>query len=142
MEEIGIVKSIDGVLAKVSVPKKSICEGCTAGTCKPDAQTMEIDAVNKVNASIGQKVRVVINSYTYLGGSIIVYGLPAIALIAGAIIGKDVVSPKMSDMNSDLVSAIFGFGAFLLSFIVIKLWSMKAEKKTESRPVIEEILND
>ena len=112
MEEIGGSKSTTGAFAKVSVPKKSVCEGCTAGTCKPDEQSMEIDAVNKAGAKAGQRVRVVIKSYTYLKGSILVYGIPAIALIAGAVLGKEVFSSQFKDTDPDIVSAISGFGLF------------------------------
>jgi len=140
MEEIGVVKSISGTMAKVSVPRKSVCEGCTAGTCKPDEQSMEIDAVNKAQAKAGQKVRVTVKSYTYLKGSILVYGLPAVALIAGAVIGKEIFGPRFKGIDPDILSAIFGFGLFALSFLGIKIWSLFAGKKTESRPVIEEIL--
>jgi len=140
MEEIGVVKSVEGVMAKVSVPKKSVCEGCTAGACKPEDQSMEIEAINKAKAKVGQKVRVVVKTYTYLKGSILVYGIPAIALIAGAVIGKEVFSSQFKGMDPDILSAIFGFGAFILAFMGIKIWSIKAGKKTESSPVVEEIL--
>ncbi len=140
MEEIGIVKSTTGVFAKVSVPRKSVCEGCTAGICKPDEQSMEIDAVNKAGAKVGQKVRVVIKSYTYLKGSMLVYGIPAIALITGAVLGKEIFSHQFKNIDPDILSAIFGFGLFLIAFLGIKIWSLTAEKKTETKPVIEEII--
>lgn len=140
MEEIGTVKSVAGAFAKVSVPKKSVCEGCTAGMCRPDEQSMEIEAINKVKAKAGQKVRVVVKTYTYLKGSIFVYGIPAIALLTGAVLGKEFFSWYFKNTDPDIISAIFGFGAFALAFLGIKIWSMSAEKKTESKPVIEEIL--
>jgi sigma-E factor negative regulatory protein RseC len=140
VEEIGIVKSIDGVIAKVSVPRKSACESCTAGTCKPDEQSMEIEAFNKAKAKVGQKVRIVVKAYTYLKGSILVYGIPAIALIIGAVFGKEVISQYFKNTDSDIISAITGFGAFILTFLGIKVWSLGAGKRIESRPVIEEIL--
>ncbi|NCO82854.1 MAG: SoxR reducing system RseC family protein [Nitrospirae bacterium] len=140
MDEIGIVKSTAGAFAKVSVPEKSGCEGCTAGACKPEEQSMEIDALNKAGAKAGQRVRVVIKSYTYLKGSMLVYGIPAIALITGAVLGKEIFSSQFKDTNPDILSAIFGFGLFLISFLGVKLWSLTADKKTETKPVIEEIL--
>lgn len=142
MEEIGVISSIEGIIAKVRVPKKSVCEGCTAGTCKPADQSMEIEALNPVRAIVGQKVRIVMRPYTYLKGSLIVYGLPAFALIAGAVLGKDIVSDYIQNIDQDIVSAIVGFGAFAISFIAIKLWSKKLEKKVEYKPVIEEIIKD
>ena len=140
MEEIGIVKSVQGVMAKVAVPKKSVCEGCTAGTCKPEEQSMEIDALNKAGAKTGQKVRVVIKSFTYLKGSILVYGIPAVALIAGAVLGKEILSKQFKGIDPEMLSAIFGFGFLALAFLGIKIWSKKVERKIETKPVIEEII--
>lgn len=141
MEEIGIVKSIEGITAKVSVPRKSACEGCTAGTCKPDEQSMEIEALNKAKAKVGQRVLVTLKASTYLKGSAIVYGIPAIALIIGAILGKELFSNFIKDIDPDILSAIFGFGAFALTFLAVKIWSASVERKTESKPVIEKILD-
>jgi sigma-E factor negative regulatory protein RseC len=142
VEEIGVVKNIDGMIAKVNVPRKSACEGCTLGTCNPAEQFMEIEALNAVEARIGQKVRVVMKPYSYLKGSIVVYGVPALALVIGAVIGKEVLSHYFNKFDPDIISAISGFGAFIFSFICIKFWSNRFGKKLELKPVIEEILND
>lgn len=140
MEEVGVIKSIEGIVATVSVPKKSVCEGCSLGICRPEDQTMEIEALNHVNARVGQKVKIVMKTYTYLKGSKIVYGIPALALIIGAILGKEVFSNYFREMDPDILSAVFGFGAFVIFFLLIKLWSGRVEKKMESKPVIEEII--
>lgn len=141
MEEVGVVISIDGVMAKVSVPRKSMCEGCSSTACKPGEQTMEIEALNKINASVGQRVRVITKSYAYLKGAVFIYGIPALALLLGAVMGKEIFSDKIKGLDPETVSAIFGFAAFAVSFIAVKLWSSKAGKRTETMPVIEEILN-
>ncbi|MBM4141117.1 MAG: SoxR reducing system RseC family protein, partial [Nitrospira sp.] len=60
--------------------------------------------------------------------------------IIGAIIGKEVLSLYFKEADPDILSAIFGFGAFVISFIVIKLWRRRLEKKVELKPVIEEIV--
>src|SRR4030042_6832861 len=115
MEEVGIIKSIEGLVATVSVPKKSACEGCSLGICKPEDQTMELEALNHVNARVGQKVKLVMKTYTYLKGSIIVNGIPALALIIGAILGKEVFSNYFRETDPDILSAVFGLGAFVFS---------------------------
>jgi sigma-E factor negative regulatory protein RseC len=140
VEEIGVIKSIEGMIAMVSVSRKSVCEGCTMGTCDPGEQSMEIEALNAIDARVGQKVRVVMKPYSYLKGTIIVYGVPAIALVVGAIIGKEVLSHYFNEFDPDIISAISGFGAFIISFICAKLWSNRVGKKLELKPVIEEIL--
>lgn len=140
VEEVGVIKSIEGLFAKVSVPLKSACEGCTAGICKPEEQTMEIEALNPLKARVGQKVKIIMKPYTFLRGSMIVYGVPALSLLIGAILGKEVFSHYLKKFDPDIVSAIFGFGALAISFLSIKLWSNKAGKEVELKPVIEEIL--
>lgn len=142
MEEIGVVRSIDGVFAKVSVPKKSMCEHCTAGTCHMTDEGAEIEALNAARAQVGQRVRVALKPISYLKGSLMLYGLPAVALIAGAIAGKEYLSRFFRGTDPDGVAALAAFGAFALSFIVIKLWSRRAEKKVQYKPVIEEILSE
>lgn len=139
MDEVGIVKSINGAIAIVSVEKKSACDQCKAG-CSVSDSGVEIEAFNKVKAAVGQKVKVVMQPYLYLKGSILIYGIPALALIIGAIIGKEYLSSFFKGMDPDIVSAISGFALLILSFLIVKVWSSRFEKKTEYKPIIEEIL--
>jgi len=141
IEETGIVKSLDGIMAKVMVPKKSACEGCTAGICKPENQSMEIEAINRVGAKVGQTVRIDIKAATYIKGSLIVYGLPALFMVIGAVIGKEFLSAIFTGTDPDILSAFFGFSMLIVSFIIIRFWTNALGRKTESKPVIEEILS-
>jgi len=75
-----------------------------------------------------------------LKGAVIVYGIPAIALVIGAILGKEFFSTYFTGVDPDVVSAFFGFGAFIIFFILIKFWSIKVEKKQDLKPIIEEII--
>ena len=141
MNEFGTVKHVHGITAIVSVDRKSSCEQCAAGCTLSDSGA-NIEAVNRVEAKVGQKVRVAIRPYAYLKGSLIVYGLPAMALVAGAVAGKEILSGFFPAYDPDIVSAFAGFGAFAVSFLIVKLWSMGLEKKLEYKPVIEEIIEE
>jgi len=141
IEEIGIVTSTDGTTAHVNVPKKSTCEGCTAGACTAGEQSMEIVAFNKVGAEAGQKVKVLIQSSAYMKGTMIIYGIPALAMVLGAVFGKEFMPELFTGTDPDILSAIFGFGFMCLSFVGVKIWSNLKADKTESRPVIEEIIS-
>lgn len=140
MEEIGLINSIDGQTARVTVPRKSACEGCNAGVCKLGTQSMEIEAFNPIKAEVGQKVRITMKPYSYLKGSIVVYGIPALALVIGAVLGKEFFSSYFTGVDPDIVSAFFGFGAFAASFLLVKIWGSKIEKRKELKPIIEEII--
>lgn len=135
------MRTIEGLFARVDIPRKSACEGCTVDICKPDEQSMVIEALNPVKARVGQKVKVVFKPYAYTKESFIVYGIPALAIIGGALIGR-LLSDYFKEIDTDLLSALFGFGAFAIALFAVKLWSKRAEKKVEYKPVIEEILSD
>ncbi|GMT47009.1 MAG: hypothetical protein IEMM0007_0575 [bacterium] len=141
MEEVGIVKSVEGVTAKVLVERQSACDKCNAGVCPvADDGGALIEALNIAKAKEGQKVKVVFKSYSYLKGTIFVYGLPALALIIGSVLGKEFLPWFFSGVDPNLLSAVGGFGLFILTFIAARQFSLRMEKKTEYKPVVEEIL--
>ena len=142
MEEIGVVISVEGPMAKVLVERKSACDKCAAGTCTLTGGGAELEALNDARAEVGHKVKVALKPYTYLKGSMMLYGLPALSLIVGAVLGKEYFSRWFEGTDPDAVSAIAAFGLFALSFIIVKLWSGRAEKKVKYTPVIEEILKE
>jgi sigma-E factor negative regulatory protein RseC len=141
MEEIGVVTSVDGPIAKVIVKKKSACDKCSAGTCSITGEGAEIEGLNDAGAKVGQRVRVVLQPYTYVKGSLVIYGLPALALILGAVAGKEFFSSMFERADPDSVSAIFAFAFFALSFLAVRVWSRRAGKKIQYKPVVKEILD-
>jgi len=141
MEEIGVVQSTDGIFAKVLIERKSICDRCTEGKCLLNEGGAIIEAFNKVNAKKGDKVKVILKPYTYLRGSIIIYGIPALSLIIGAIIGVEILSKFIKTIEVDLLSAIAGFIFFIIAFVGVRILTSKMERKIDYKPVIEEILS-
>ncbi|MBF0554865.1 MAG: SoxR reducing system RseC family protein [Nitrospirae bacterium] len=146
MEEVGVVSRIDGVNATVVVEKRQACEGCKESqSCLitsdgNEKQTVEIIALNIAGAKVGQQVRVTAKSYTYVKGTLLVYGLPAAALLIGAIAGKYLLAGVFKASNPETLSALAGFSAFVVSFIALKIISRNLERKTENTPVIEHII--
>ncbi|KJU86609.1 Positive regulator of sigma(E), RseC/MucC [Candidatus Magnetobacterium bavaricum] len=149
MEETAIVKGVSGILATVVVKRTSACAHCSSSkVCNSDEEGADsedsvIEAINTANAAVGQRVIVELKTYTYLKGAMIVYALPAVALLLGAILGKGVLSgmTMFSSMRPDVVSAIGGFTALVVSLVVVKLISDRLEKKTEYKAVIKKVLD-
>ncbi|OGW38190.1 MAG: hypothetical protein A2X58_05160 [Nitrospirae bacterium GWC2_56_14] len=141
IEEEGIVAEVQGSVAKVEILKKSACEQCAAsGTCHPgDQELMEAD--NPLGAVKGQKVKVVVAPQLYLKASIILYGIPMAAMVAGAILGKNAAVAYAGEANSDLWAFIAGMTCLVISFYFIRLYNNKVEKTREYKPVIVEILS-
>ncbi|HDH05807.1 MAG TPA: hypothetical protein ENH01_08860 [Nitrospirae bacterium] len=143
MEEVGIVKSIDGVTAKVVVSRKSsCCESCVKDTCDIPEKGVETEAINSANAKVGQKVKVVMKSYTYYKSAMLVYVLPVIALIGGAMLGKIYLPGYFSRTDPDLLAAAGGFFLFFVSLILVKVISGRMNKKTEYKSIIESIMEE
>lgn len=143
MEEIGVVKELDGMKAVIIVPKQGSCESCPGvSLCSTLGAEAQLEAYNHIDAKVGDTVKVVFKATTYLKGALLVYGLPAVMLVIGAIAGKEYLSFFFPAANPDLVSACGGFGLFAFSFLILKLWSKIFEhKKKEYMPIIEEIIN-
>lgn len=142
IEETGVVTVTEGITARVKVQKRGACDGCAAtGTCETSDDGMEIKALNPIQARAGQTVRVYIKPQSYLKGTMMIYGLPMTALIAGAIIGKNLGEKYFSGLDSDMIAAMVGFAMLVITFLFAKNWSRKTETMTEYQPVIAEIID-
>ncbi len=140
MEETGTVVKIEDKKAYVSVERKTGCETCPAsGICKPSDEGLIIEAVNVVDAKIGDKVTVLLKPYTYLKGSLIVYGIPAVALIIGAVVGKEFL-PLIINLDPEILSAVGGLFLFVVSFLIVNLYTRMSSGKKEFTPVIVKII--
>jgi sigma-E factor negative regulatory protein RseC len=141
MEEIGIVKEADGPKAIVVVKRQSGCDACPAGSsCKVTQSGAEIEAYNAVHATAGDTVKISFKAFTYLKGTLLMYGMPALALVVGVIIGKEYLREFLPAVDADLISAMAGFGFMIVAVAGVKLFVRKFEKKKELVPVIEEIM--
>jgi sigma-E factor negative regulatory protein RseC len=142
IEEEGVVVEIVGKNAKVAILKKSACESCAAaGVCHPqDADRSLMEAANPMNAIKGQRVKVVLGPQMYLKASIILYGIPMIALVGGAIFAKNMAMQYGGQENSDLWAFVAGMVCMIVSFMFIRLYNKKVESTQKYKPVIVEIL--
>ncbi|MCC6347137.1 MAG: SoxR reducing system RseC family protein [Nitrospirales bacterium] len=142
MEETGVVREIKGPRALVAVQRQNSCESCPGGSLCSSLGGNEgrIEALNNAHARVGDTVRVVLKPYTYLKATLLVYGIPSLLLIVGAVIGKEYLAPLLG-MDPDGASAVGGFGLFVLCFLLMKLFVRRFEAKQEYMPVIEEILS-
>jgi sigma-E factor negative regulatory protein RseC len=143
MVETGIVKSLDGINARVMISRPSgPCDHCTQETCTIPEKGIETEAINTAGAKVGQKVKIAMKTYTYVKGIFLLYILPLIALIIGAVLGKLYLPPFFAGTDSDLLAAGAGFSAFLVSMIVVKLIINLMDRTAETKPVIESIMEE
>jgi sigma-E factor negative regulatory protein RseC len=141
MEEIGIIKSIDGMTAKVVVSRKSsCCENCTKDSCDLPEDGIETEAINAAGAQVGQRVKIVMSTFTYLKGTFLIYVIPIVALITGAILGATYLPLFIKGTNPDLLAALGGFVLFFISLVLVRILLSIMDRKTEYRSVIEKVI--
>jgi positive regulator of sigma E activity len=142
VEATGVVRELQGAKAVVLVKRESACDSCASGSsCKGTKHGTEIEAFNPVGAAPGDMVKISFKAFTYLKGSILIYGVPAAALVIGAVAGKELMAGYWPSLDPDLASAITGFGFMGISLVFVRLLIKRFEKKKELVPVIEEIIS-
>jgi sigma-E factor negative regulatory protein RseC len=142
MDATGVVKELRGSKALVIVKRESACDACASGSsCRGGVDGAELEAHNEAGAEPGDTVRISFRALTYLKGTMLVYGIPAVALVVGAVVGKEVLAGYWTSLEADLVSAITAFGFLGISVIFLRFLIKRFEKSKELEPVIEEIIN-
>lgn len=132
MEEEGRVIKIEGNLAQVEVERKSACRAC--GLCSLRGKnTMMAEVENSIGARVGERVRIEIPSSLILKGALLFYILPLVALILGLVLGIKITNLQTGGL-------ILGFSLFILSFILIWLYSKKTKARNIYRSKIVQII--
>ncbi len=145
IEEIGSVVELKGKhLAVVLCEKGSFCKHCASmENCRigDDNRSMLVEAHNPLGASVGDRVKIVTSSRSFLQSSFILYIVPLLALVVGAILGHTVGQRLVDGPDPDLLSAIVGVVFLVGSFFVIRIGS-RALPKENYLPRIAEILSE
>jgi sigma-E factor negative regulatory protein RseC len=90
-----------------------------------------------MGAREGQKVKIGISPKVVLKASFILYMVPILALIIGAVLGN-----YLGPQHREIWAVSLGVGFFVGSYLVIKALSKHFENKAEYVPVVTEILAD
>ncbi len=142
IEEEGIVIQTFDDKAKVRTIRSSACEGCaSASFCHPEKGTeMIMEVVNNIHAKVGERVKIGLKPGVYLKASFLVYMVPIIAFIIGAIIGKELAASFLHTNDPDLWAIIGGAVLLIPTFIAMRLYNRKIEKDKSYQPVILEVM--
>ncbi|MEN8154059.1 MAG: SoxR reducing system RseC family protein [Acidobacteriota bacterium] len=136
-KEKGIITRTRGNIAWVKVRRSSMCEVCNSkNICSTlsDENTMEAEVYNPVNAKVDDMVEFMISTSSLLKITTLLYIVPVIFLLAGAISGFSYFSPP------EFYALIFGLFGFFLSYFIIKFISQIMTRKRKFTPEIIRIL--
>jgi sigma-E factor negative regulatory protein RseC len=99
-----------------------------------------VEAVNRIGAKPGQRVRFAMQESQVLTGAFVVFVLPLLAAAVGAVLGWQLAIGVGGEFA---FWTKFGAGfLFVLSLVAIKLFDRQVAKKQRMKPVILEILED
>ena len=146
IEEVGTVVELKGkMIAVVMCTKSSLCENCaTNGNCAlgDDDNTRLIEVQNPLAAEVGEQVRIATTTKSFLQSSFLLYIVPLIALVIGAIVGKLVGENITTGVDPNLLSAIFGVSFMSGSFLILRLGSNVLSKENYMPKIIEILKED
>jgi sigma-E factor negative regulatory protein RseC len=145
LEEEGKVVKVEEGYAFIHTERGTSCDGCGAKSychsmSDKDGNIMEMRTINDMGAKVGDRVKVAIDSIVFLKSSFLVYVLPLIVMITGGLIGDSYARSNMPESDVDLVAGSVGITCLVISFLLIRLWSKRLEKRKEYQPRIIKII--
>jgi sigma-E factor negative regulatory protein RseC len=141
IEDIGRVVKVQGDQAFIEVERSSACAEC--GLQEAEEMTaggkVVFEAFNMIQARVGDRVRVQVQTAAYMKATIYVYGIPVLLMVIGAIFGMYIAGAL--NRSSDSMSAFFGIGGLLLGIFILFLLRKKGNAK-KYIPVVVEVLTE
>lgn len=143
MHEEGTVVESHGDRARIQVERGSACKHCSAkALCRPFGETSSLlEVANPVGAAQGQRVVVAIEPARLVKNSLLLYGMPAAALVAGAISGSYLAGILFEKDRADVFAIIGAVILLGLALVVTRVLDRAAARKVEGLPRIVAILD-
>jgi positive regulator of sigma E activity len=139
--ECGIVVEIRGKVALVEASAGGGCASCSArGSCSlmGNESKRRLMIENSAGARVGDTVEFAIAPRAVVHMGLLLYAFPVAALIAGIVAGM--AASTHLGLEADLTAALFGAGAFALSFGIVKALSAVLAGKKSFQPVMIRVL--
>ena len=127
--------------AMVVTQRKDACHSCQASQfchALTDCSKLETKALNKVGAGVGDLVTIHLSSHTVLKGAFVLYLIPALGLLTGAVAGSDF--SKQLALGETGVAILFGMAGLALGFIITAMISRRMSAGNRLTPEITHIV--
>ena len=140
VSEKGVVQEILNQKAMVRIQRSASCATCDSrGTCGVmSGKEMVIEVANDLQAKVGDQVEISMPTGTVLKLSLLIYFVPIVALLIGAIAGR--AWSRYLHVQSTVASIIGGGLAVGLAFYVLKRLNRAAMIKAKYQPSMTRIL--
>ncbi|MDO9462404.1 MAG: SoxR reducing system RseC family protein [Deltaproteobacteria bacterium] len=129
-EEEGEVIAVEGNQAKIRVRRSQTCDSCSSSSSCGwfGKDEMVLTALNSAGASKGQKVRVSFKVEGQVKASFILYLIPVVGLVTGALIGYSFQFLGDKEISAAVFSLLF----VALTFLGIKYYTHIRYAKDQS----------
>ena len=119
-----IVELKSAEIAVVLCQKQSACQHCpSSGACQigDDGKSMLVEAFNAIGAEVGDRVKVETSTKHFLQSSFVLYIVPIIGLLIGAIAGQLIGENLNTGLDPKLLSALIGVAFLVGTFLCIRV---------------------
>ncbi len=140
--ELGLVTGITGEnRALVTVHRAEACHSCSVkGACSAlggQTKDLVLEAENDARAQPGDRVTLSMPQSSVVKASMVLYLLPALGLVAGAVLGREVALAQ--GWITDPASITGSFLGLVVGFAISKVLSKKMGQAAKYRPRITAI---
>ncbi len=138
--EEGIIEKISRDKAMVRMQQRSACAACSSkdGCRVSSDKAVMIEVVNDLQAQVGDRVEISMGSASLLKVSFLVYFIPVLALIVGALAGDYLARPL--HMQASLASILGAVIAMGITFYILKRLDRANKPEKGYQPCVTRIL--
>ena len=146
IEEHARVVAVQGDTALLQTQRQSSCGSCEVKSgCGTSVlagivgqKITQLKVRNTLNARPGDEVVLGMEEHALVTGSLLVYGVPLLMLLLGALMGEAMASQL--GMNADLLPVVGGATGFVLAFILVRGVLRRTAVGLQMNPVMLRIL--
>jgi len=142
VKDQGVIVEVHGPMARVRVKRTDACESCgNSAVCNTFgvSKDIEAEAVNTAGARVNDLVILEMRSGSLLKISFIVYMIPALAIVIGAVLGLEF--GKSRGYNPETTAIIIGLIFFGLSIMAIKIFSGFLKNDSKFLPEVTKVIS-
>ena len=138
--EQGTIEQTERNRAQGRIERSASCSQCESrGACQTvGSKSMVIDVSNSLHAKVGDRVEIGVPTHSFLKLALLVYLLPVIALIIGALLGQ--AWGHSLALESSLAAVLVGGLTMGLTFIILRRFDRSTREKKDYQPIMTRII--
>ncbi|MBN2260835.1 MAG: SoxR reducing system RseC family protein [Clostridiales bacterium] len=125
MPMMGKIININDDIAEISMQANAACGDCNACSHGTNDSKHNVEAINSIDAKLGDTVEFDLEVPSMLGAAFIAYTIPLITMVGSIAISLFIFKNMGNDFNGELYASLIGFTTLILTLGIIKLFDKK-----------------